>query len=124
MSRVGLLDDRAARREHGLPPELRPAKLEDLSALARNQIGGSWATADITVSTQADQTPIAPGKKASDIVEGGRRTARFVSDTPILPSSRSNPRATPRSTASTAMWISRSTITPTITGTSTACSTL
>ncbi|CAA9263626.1 MAG: putative membrane protein [uncultured Chthoniobacterales bacterium] len=84
MSRAGLLEDRAARRTHGLLPELRPAKLEDVSATARNEIGGGWATADITVSTQADQTPIAPGKKVSDLVEAGRRTARFVSDTPIL----------------------------------------
>jgi hypothetical protein len=43
-----------------------------------------WTTADITVSTAADQTPIAPGKKVSEVVQGGRRTARFVSEAPIL----------------------------------------
>ena len=32
MNRQGLLSDRAKRRRQGLPPELRPAKLEDLSA--------------------------------------------------------------------------------------------
>ena len=44
----------------------------------------AWTTADITVSTDADQTPIAPGTKVSDTVANGRRTARFVADTPIL----------------------------------------
>lgn len=41
--------------------------------------------ADITVSTAADQTPIAPGYKVSETVAGGRRTARFMSDAKILP---------------------------------------
>ena len=35
-------------------------------------------------TTDADQTPIAPGRKVSDQVRNGRRTARFVSDAPIL----------------------------------------
>ena len=39
MSRQGLLSDRAKRRRQGLPAELRPAKLEDLSATARNYVG-------------------------------------------------------------------------------------
>ncbi len=84
MSRTGLLEDRATRRKYGLVPELRPPKLEDLSATARNQLGGGWSTADITVSTAANQTPIAPGRKVSDRVENGRRTAQFISDVPIL----------------------------------------
>lgn len=85
MTRQGLLNDRAKRRKHGLGPELRPAKLEDMSATARSYFSGGWTTADITISTSADQTPIAPGKKVSDDVSGGRRVARFVSDAPILP---------------------------------------
>jgi ABC-2 type transport system permease protein len=84
MDRMGLLQDRAKRRKYGLPAELRPAKLEDLSGTRRSYFGGGWSRADITVSTEADQTPIAPGKKVSDAVRGGRRTARFVSDAPIL----------------------------------------
>lgn len=83
MNRQDLLADRTKRREYGLPAELRPARLEDLSATNRPYFGGAWTTADITVSTAADQTPIAPGKKVSDVVEAGRRTARFVSDAPI-----------------------------------------
>ena len=84
MDRTGLLQERSKRRKYGLTPDLRPAKLEDMSATGRSYFGGGWSTADITVSTSADQTPIAPGKKLSDVVRDGRRTARFVSDAPIL----------------------------------------
>ena len=84
MNRMGLLQDRATRRKYGLPPEQRPAKLEDMSATRSSYFGGGWTTADITVSTVADQIPIAPGKKMLDRTENGRRTARFVSDAPIL----------------------------------------
>lgn len=84
MSRDGLLSDRAKRRKLGLPAELRPAKLEDESARGRNYIGADWVTADITVTTEADQTPIAPGYKVSDTTADGRRTARFVTESPVL----------------------------------------
>jgi ABC-2 type transport system permease protein len=84
MDRMALLQERSKRRKYGLPAEQRPPKLEDLTGTKRSYFGGGWATADITVSTIADQTPIAPGKKVSDVVSGGRRTARFVSDAPIL----------------------------------------
>jgi hypothetical protein len=83
MDRGFLLSDRSKRRKFGLPAELRMAKLEDLSATNKNYIG-DWTRADIIVSTSADQIPIAPGKKVSESVQGGRRTARFVSDAPIL----------------------------------------
>ncbi|MGA8810038.1 MAG: M1 family aminopeptidase [Thermoanaerobaculia bacterium] len=85
MSRDGLLSDRATRRKYGLPEDLPPGpKLEDLSATMRPDIGGGWVTTDITVSTAADQTPIAPGRRLSDVTRGGRRTARFVSEAPTL----------------------------------------
>jgi len=84
MNRSFLLNDRARRRRYGLPPELRPAKLEDPAAAARNYIGTGWTTSDITISTEADQIPIAPGKKLAETVANGRRTARFVSEVPIL----------------------------------------
>ncbi|MET1110844.1 MAG: M1 family aminopeptidase [Allosphingosinicella sp.] len=84
MDRLMLLQDRSKRRKYGLPAEQRPPKLEDLSATRKTYFGGGWSTADIIVSTEADQVPIAPGKKVSDVVAGGRRTARFVSDAPIL----------------------------------------
>ncbi|RYG10428.1 MAG: aminopeptidase, partial [Caulobacteraceae bacterium] len=68
MSRDGLLTDRTKRRKHRLPAELRPAKLEDLSATGRNYIGADWVNADITVTTDADQTPLAPGYQRSNQV--------------------------------------------------------
>ncbi len=85
MDRSGLLQDRVDRRKQGLPAELRPARLEDLSATSRNYVGNAdWVSADITVTTDAGQTPIAPGVRVSDVTNGGRRTARFVSKGPIL----------------------------------------
>ncbi|TAJ62674.1 M1 family aminopeptidase [Brevundimonas sp.] len=84
MSRQGLLTDRTKRRKLGLPAELRPAKLEDESARRSNYIGADWVTADITVSTDADQTVVAPGQMVSDVVSGDRRTSRFVTESPVL----------------------------------------
>ena len=85
MSRSGLLQDRTKRRKYGLPPELRPAKLEDESARARNYVGNAdWVRSDITVSTVADQVPVAPGYVVSDVTAGGRRTVRFRTDAPVL----------------------------------------
>lgn len=85
MDRTGLLQDRVKRRKHGLPAELRMAKLEDTKAQERNYIANAdWVMSDITVTTDADQTPIAPGRKVADSVSNGRRTAHFVSGQPIL----------------------------------------
>jgi aminopeptidase N len=83
----GLLTDPVKRRRYGLPGELRPPKLEDDAARANNFIrhDSDWVNSDITVSTVADQIPIAPGYKVSETVADGRRTARFKSDSPILP---------------------------------------
>ncbi|MEP7007989.1 MAG: M1 family aminopeptidase [Sphingomonas bacterium] len=83
MDQQGLLLDRVKRRKYGLPAELRPAKLEDMSATRFNQIRTDLVTTDITITTDADQTPIAPGYKLSDTTAKGRRTARFVTDGPI-----------------------------------------
>jgi ABC-2 type transport system permease protein len=84
MDRQGLLTDRTKRRKLGLPAELRPAKLEDQSARGRNYIGADWVTADITISTEADQIVVAPGQMVSDVVDGDRRTSRFVTESPVL----------------------------------------
>jgi ABC-type transport system involved in multi-copper enzyme maturation permease subunit len=84
MDRNGLLQDRAKRRRQHLPPELRPAKLEDMSAVNRNYIHSDWVMSDIRLTTDADQVPIAPGNQVSDVTVNGRRTARFVSPAPIL----------------------------------------
>ena len=85
MDRNGVLQDRATRRRYGLPPELRPAKLEDESARNFNGLrhDSDWVNSDITVSTTADQIAIAPGYRESDTVTNGRRTTRYRSDAPI-----------------------------------------
>lgn len=84
IDRSGMLQDRAKRRKYGLPSELRPPKLEDLAGTRFSAFHTDWIKTDITVSTAADQTPIAPGDKIADRTEGGRRTARFVTTVPIL----------------------------------------
>ncbi len=85
MDRSRLLTDRAKRRKYGLPTELHPAPLGDVASRAHNYIGHvGWVMSDITVTTAADQTPLAPGYEVSDVVHGRWRTARFVTDKPIL----------------------------------------
>ncbi len=85
MSRQGLLTDRAKRRKYGLPPDLRPPTLEDESGRQRSgfRADSDWVDADITVTTDADQTPIAPGTTVSDTTANGRRTVHFHTDAPI-----------------------------------------
>ncbi|MEI9904656.1 MAG: hypothetical protein WDN06_12290 [Asticcacaulis sp.] len=78
------MSDKALRRKYKLPPLKRMNALDDANADNRNYIGADWTTSDITVSTVADQTPIAPGYRVSDATKDGRRTARFVSSVPIL----------------------------------------
>jgi hypothetical protein len=85
MGSAGTIQDPAARRRFGLPEAPRVAKLEDGTATARTTPDRDWATTDITVSTSADQVPIAPGNRVSDAVRGGRRVARFVSGVPVHP---------------------------------------
>jgi aminopeptidase N len=84
MDQRGLLTDRTARRRQGLPDELRMAKLEDTAAQGENYVRSDWVNSRITISTAADQVPIAPGNKVSDVVKGGRRIAVFESPAPIL----------------------------------------
>ncbi|HYI41980.1 MAG TPA: M1 family aminopeptidase [Allosphingosinicella sp.] len=84
MSDVGLIEEPAERRRQGLPERRPLPRLDDLAATRITPSGDAgWTTADITVSTLADQIPIAPGRRVSERVENGRRIARFVSDTPI-----------------------------------------
>jgi len=86
MDRGGLLQDRAKRRKYGLVPELRIPKLGDPSAARFSEIrrDSDWVSSDITVTTDADQIPIAPGYQVSTTLANGRKTARFLSDAPIL----------------------------------------
>lgn len=86
MDRSALLQDPATRRKHGLDRQLRIPKLgtpgADQFNYLRNDSG--FVRADITVTTDADQTPIAPGYLRSDVTRNGRRTAHFVSESPIM----------------------------------------
>ncbi|MGH7025294.1 MAG: ABC transporter permease subunit, partial [Caulobacteraceae bacterium] len=80
-----LLTDRGKRRKYGLPEELHPAPPGDQATRAYNYIShAGWTTSDITITTPADQVPLAPGDEVSDVVHGSMRTARFVSTRPIL----------------------------------------
>lgn len=80
----GSIQDAETRRKYGLPELPGPPKLEDPSATSRVSFPNTWIKRfDITLSTVADQTPIAPGKKIYDVTGDGRRTARFVSTAPM-----------------------------------------
>lgn len=61
------------------------AKLEDVAARGFNGLrhDSDFVNADITLSTEADQLPVAPGYKVSEAVSGGRRTVRYRTDAPI-----------------------------------------
>ena len=85
VNRLDFLNGKIERRKFGLADELLPYKVDDPSARSFNYVGMDRVLSDITVSTDADQTPIATGARISDTVANGRRTARFVSrDAPIL----------------------------------------
>jgi ABC-2 type transport system permease protein len=86
VSRAPLLQDRSKRRKYGLAPELRMAKLGDVASRAYHYLrhDSDWVQADITVTTDADQIPIAPGYRVFETVSQGRRTARFKTEAPIL----------------------------------------
>jgi aminopeptidase N len=85
MDRDRLLADRAKRRKYGLDPNLRMAKLEDEAANAHHYLrhDSDFVNAEITLSSDADQVLVAPGRKVDESEKDGRRTARFVTDAPI-----------------------------------------
>jgi hypothetical protein len=85
ISRQNFLQDPAARRRQHLAAQLRMPKLEDKTAGGNSYLrpDSDWVSSDITVSTVADQTPIAPGYVVSDETKDGRRTVHFRSDSPI-----------------------------------------
>jgi aminopeptidase N len=86
MNNGGFINDPETRRKYGLPELPGPAKLEDVAATLKMSFANAWIKrSDITLSTDADQTPIAPGRRISDVTRDGRRTARFVITAPIRP---------------------------------------
>ena len=86
ISREDMLQDRRKRAKYGLPRELRMPALGTAGADQVNYLGhdSDWVTSDIRVTTDADQTPIAPGERIYDRTSGGRRTAEFRTAAPIL----------------------------------------
>ena len=86
MGRDRLLTDRSKRRKYGLPADLRPPKLEDETADAASLVGSDsdWVDAEITLSTDADQVPLAPGYTVSDEVRDGRHIIVTRTEAPIL----------------------------------------
>lgn len=86
VSRDEFLRDRTKRRKYGLVPELRAAKLEDENARNDSFIrrDSDWVQLDITVSTDANQTPVAPGHPLSDTITRGRRTIHYATDAPTM----------------------------------------
>ena len=85
-NRNGLLQDRARRRRYDLVPDLRMPRLEDDSARQFQYLrhDADWVNADITVTTDAGQIPIAPGYEVSSETANGRTTARFRTEAPIM----------------------------------------
>jgi ABC-2 type transport system permease protein len=79
------LRDPGARRKYGLDPNQRPAKLEDQAATKSHYLrkDSDWVDADITVTTDGDQIPIAPGYQVSETKANGRITRRFKTEAPI-----------------------------------------
>jgi hypothetical protein len=87
IGRESFLKDRSMRRRNGLQADLRPPKLEDqgASAFPAYLRSADWAKADLSVTTDADQTPLAPGYTVSDRVKDGRRTLVTHTEAPIMP---------------------------------------
>ena len=79
------ISGRAKRRKYGLPDDLGPAKLEDEGARGFHYLrrDSDWVNADLTVSTVADQTILAPGYLVDTKVADGRRVAHFRTEAPI-----------------------------------------
>jgi ABC-2 type transport system permease protein len=80
-----VLDERA-RPRLGLPSRPRAAAIDDSAALARNFVSrdADRIRFRATVSTDIDQTALAPGRLARTWTEGGRRHFRYEMDVPML----------------------------------------
>jgi ABC-2 type transport system permease protein len=80
------LSDRSQRDKHGLDDEPRMHARTDTSARMRPYAAGdaTWLDYEATVSTSADQTPLAPGTRDSSWTAEGRRHVRFRTAAPTL----------------------------------------
>jgi ABC-2 type transport system permease protein len=78
--------DRNDRRKHDLPPVIRMAKVDDLSARRNTYLSNDsdWIDFATTVSTSADQIALAPGYLQRTWEKDGRRYFEYKMDAPIL----------------------------------------
>jgi len=83
---AGELADRSQREAHGLEDEPRMYARSDTSARMRPYVSrdATWLDYEATVSTSADQTPLASGTRDSVWTEDGRRHVRFQTTAPTL----------------------------------------
>jgi ABC-type transport system involved in multi-copper enzyme maturation permease subunit len=81
----GELTDERDREKHGLPPRPRAASIGDARARTRNFVssGADWIAFDVTLSTDAGQTAVAPGYLQRSWTRGGRRYFHYRLDAPI-----------------------------------------
>ncbi|UCG89019.1 MAG: hypothetical protein JSW71_10970, partial [Gemmatimonadota bacterium] len=85
-SRKGELEDPDDRKEHGLPPRERIAKVDDIEARRQTPLShdADRITFEATVGTSLDQTAIAPGYLQREWTEKGRRYFHYKMDAPIF----------------------------------------
>ncbi|WP_022824392.1 ABC transporter permease/M1 family aminopeptidase [Hymenobacter norwichensis] len=74
------------RKNYGLKPKPRMANVNDLKARQNTYISNDadWIRFRTTVSTEADQTAVAPGYLRKEWVQDGRRYFTYVMDRPML----------------------------------------
>ncbi len=79
------LEDRNARRAHGLPPQAPAAQIDDTVALGDTPRGidADWIEFETTVSTSLDQIAIAPGTLTNTWIDGDRRYFHYAMDVPM-----------------------------------------
>ena len=80
------LSDRSQRETYGLAPEPRMKSRADTTARMRPYVSrdATWLDYTATVSTTAEQTPLAPGTRDSVWTDDGRRHVRFQTTAPTL----------------------------------------
>lgn len=80
------ITDNALRRQYGLPPAPRVAKLGDPAYADRIAYGVDSRTEfEIVLSTSADQIAVAPGTLQKEWQQEGRRYFHYKAEEPILP---------------------------------------
>ena len=79
------LGDPARRRRQGLPPVVAMAAIDDARARQNNDLArdADWLDFESTISTDADQTALAPGFLQREWTDGGRRYFHYKTDAPI-----------------------------------------